>query len=299
MRALDSTERIFLRLERPGYPFDIAEILLLESSPEGPLPFERVRAVFNQRCYRSPALSRVVVPAPLGIGEERWTPAASLDIDQHVHQTTIPEPGDMPALLRTVIEVSREPLERGRPLWQAWYLTGMADGTAALVLRTHHATVDGLGIAQLHRLLFDTEPTPVDVNRQPPPPRGVGGSTHRPKHPANIRNRLMGARVCVQRVSDGWRRTAEPAHGHNAMGGTSSRARRALARTHAPTARAAQVPRPLARRVVRCPPLGPAVANGVEARVPASRGGPPRRAGLRPEDRRSGPCAQPRRLPPC
>lgn len=177
MRALDSTERIFLRLERPGYPFDIAEILLLESSPEGPLPFERVRAVFNQRCYRSPALSRVVVPAPLGIGEERWTPAASLDIDQHVHQTTIPEPGDMPALLRTVIEVSREPLERGRPLWQAWYLTGMADGTAALVLRTHHATVDGLGIAQLHRLLFDTEPTPVDVDLQPPPPRGVGGST--------------------------------------------------------------------------------------------------------------------------
>ena len=177
MRALDSTERIFLRLERPGYPFDIAEILLLESSPEGPLPFEQVRAVFNQRCHRSPALSRVVAPAPLGIGEERWTPAANLDIDQHVHQMAIPEPGDMPALLRTVIEVSSEPLERSRPLWQAWYLTGMANGTAALVLRTHHATVDGLGIAELHRLLFDTEPTPVDVNLQPPPPRGMGGST--------------------------------------------------------------------------------------------------------------------------
>jgi WS/DGAT/MGAT family acyltransferase len=177
MRALDSTERIFLRLERPGYPFDIAEIILLESSPEGPLPFEQVRAVFNQRCHRSAALSRVVAPAPLGIGDERWTPAANLDIDQHVHQMEIAAPGDMPALLRTVIEVSREPLERSRPLWQAWYLSGMADGTAALVLRTHHATVDGIGIAELHRLLFDTEPTAVDVNQHPPPPRGVGGST--------------------------------------------------------------------------------------------------------------------------
>ncbi|MGB8381645.1 MAG: wax ester/triacylglycerol synthase domain-containing protein, partial [Dermatophilaceae bacterium] len=169
MRALDSSERIFLRLERPGYPFDIAVIILLESSPDGPLPFEQVRAVFNQRCHRSLPLTRVIVPAPLGIGEERWTPAGSLDIDQHLHQRAIPAPGDMPALLRTVIEVSSEPLERGRPLWEAWYLTGMADGTAALVLRTHHATIDGIGIAQLHRILFDTEPTAVEVNQQPPP----------------------------------------------------------------------------------------------------------------------------------
>ena len=95
MRVMDSSERIFLRLERPGYPFDIAEIILLESSPEGPLPFEQVRAVFNQRCHRSPGLSRVVVPAPLGIGEEWWMPAAELDIDQHVHQMAIPAPGDM------------------------------------------------------------------------------------------------------------------------------------------------------------------------------------------------------------
>ena len=200
MRALDSTERIFLRLERPGYPFDIAEIILLESSPEGPLPFEQVRAVFNQRCHRSQPLTRVLVPAPLGIGEERWTPAAGLDIDQHVQQRTIPAPGDMAALLGTVIEVSAEPLERGRPLWQAWYLTGMADGAAALVLRTHHATVDGLGIAQLHRILFDTEPTAVDVNQQPPPPRGVGGSTQLRRALFEIPDRIVTEVVTTGRI---------------------------------------------------------------------------------------------------
>ena len=198
MRVMDSSERIFLRLERPGYPFDIAEIILLESSPEGPLPFEQVRAVFNQRCHRSPGLSRVVVPAPLGIGEEWWMPAAELDIDQHVHQMTIPAPGDMPALLGTVIEVSSEPLERGRPLWEAWYLTGMADGTAALVLRTHHATIDGIGIAQLHHILFDTEPTAVDVNQQPPP---LGGRAV----PSQLRRALseIPDRITIEGVTTG------------------------------------------------------------------------------------------------
>ncbi|MGV1008115.1 MAG: wax ester/triacylglycerol synthase domain-containing protein [Dermatophilaceae bacterium] len=200
MRALDSTERIFLRLERPGYPFDIAEILLLEASPEGPLPFEQVRAVFSQRCHRSVPLSRVVARAPLGIGEERWTPAVSLDMDHHVRHRAIPPPGDMAALLRTVIEVSTEPLDRGRPLWQAWYLTGMADGTAALVLRTHHATIDGLGIAQLHHLLFDTQPTEVDVNEQPPPPRGVGGSTQLRRAVFEIPDRLVTEVVVAGRV---------------------------------------------------------------------------------------------------
>ena len=187
-----------VRLERPGYPFDIAVIILLESSPEGPLPFEQVRAVFNQRCYRSPGLSRVVVPAPLGIGEEWWMPAAELDIDQHVHQMTIPAPGDMPALLGTVIEVSKEPLERGRPLWEAWYLTGMADGTAALVLRTHHATLDGIGIAQLHHILFDTEPTAVDVNQQPPP---LGGRAV----PSQLRRALseIPDRITIEGVTTG------------------------------------------------------------------------------------------------
>ena len=110
----------------------------------------------------------------MGIGEDRWVQASTLDIDAHVHHRQVPEPGDMGALLSTVIEVSRAPLDRSRPLWEAWYLTGMADGAAALVLRTHHASIDGIGIMQLYRILFATEPTPVDPNLQAQPLAGHG-----------------------------------------------------------------------------------------------------------------------------
>ncbi len=65
MPVMVSTERIFLHMERPGYPFDIAAILLLDSSPDGPIPFEQVRALFRQRCHRSAPMTRVVAPAPL------------------------------------------------------------------------------------------------------------------------------------------------------------------------------------------------------------------------------------------
>ena len=166
MPAMSSTERIYLRMERPGFPCDIAGINVLEGSPEGPLPFEQVRALFDQRAHRTPLLTLMLAPAPLGIGEDRWTQAARLDIDAHLHHWQVPPPGDIDALLATVIEVTKNPLDRRRPLWQAWYLTGMAGGAAALVLRTHHAAIDGIGIMQLHRILFDTQPTPVDVREE-------------------------------------------------------------------------------------------------------------------------------------
>lgn len=200
MPPMDRTERIYLRLERPGYPFDIAQVILLESAPDGPLPFDQVRAVFNQRCPRSLPLTRVIASAPLGIGEERWASGPRLDIDEHVHEKAVPAPGDQRALLATVLEVSGEPLDRSRPLWEAWYLTGMADGTAAVVLRTHHATVDGIGIAQLHDLLFDTEPTPVDVDAEPPTLWHRSGST--PLHRAlfEIPTRLATEVVTARRI---------------------------------------------------------------------------------------------------
>lgn len=73
MPVMNSTERIYLRLERSGFPCDIASIFVLEPSAQGALGFEQVRAVFAQRCHRSPLLTLLLAPAPLGIGEDRWT----------------------------------------------------------------------------------------------------------------------------------------------------------------------------------------------------------------------------------
>ena len=96
MPAMTSTERIYLRMERPGFPCDIAGINVLEASPQGPLPFEQVRAVFDQRAHRvTPADPQCSRPPPSGIGEDRWTQAATLDIDAHVHHWQVPAPGDI------------------------------------------------------------------------------------------------------------------------------------------------------------------------------------------------------------
>ncbi len=184
MPSMSSTESIFLRLERDGFPTDVAAVYVLEPGPEGPLAFDDVRALFAQRLSGSPVVNRMIAHAPLGIGEDRWTQTDSVDLDAHVCQQDVRAPGDRTALLTTVLEVTAEPLDRDRPLWQAWYLTGLADDRAALVLRLHHALVDGMGMIALQQLLFDDAPTPVFRDVESPPLTGRA-------HPSLARRALL------------------------------------------------------------------------------------------------------------
>ncbi len=203
MPSMRSTESIFLRLERSDYPMDVAGIYVLEAAPEGPLPFADIKAVFGQRLSGSPIANRVIAHAPLRIGEDRWSQADSVDLDAHMHHRVVPAPGDRTALLETVLEVSRRPLDRGRPLWEAWYLTGLADGRSALVLRLHHAVMDGMGMIALQQLLFDVAPTAVCHDLEPTPMIGRAHPSLLRRAVVEIPSRLAANTVATSRLLAG------------------------------------------------------------------------------------------------
>ncbi|HYO86081.1 MAG TPA: wax ester/triacylglycerol synthase domain-containing protein [Dermatophilaceae bacterium] len=173
MKPMTSTERIFLRLERPGYPIDVVGVYVVAASAdEGPLPFEHVRQRLDLRAHTIPLLWRKVASAPLGIGEDRWVQASRLNIDEHLRQVTVPAPGNTRAMLDVILDVTKDPLDRNLPLWQAWYLEGLENGRTAFLLRTHHALVDGMGGMEINDALFDTEPVPVDFRLRHDPVLG-------------------------------------------------------------------------------------------------------------------------------
>lgn len=161
MQPTTSTERIFLRLEQPGYPIDIVWILILAASEEGPLPFEDVRARVADCCRRLPVFRKKLAEAPLGIGEEHWVHLPSIDINDHMRRVQVGEPRDLWALMGLVVELTKDPLDRSRPLWDGHYVEGMADGTTAFILRTHHALLDGMATLQVYAELFDLVPEPI------------------------------------------------------------------------------------------------------------------------------------------
>jgi diacylglycerol O-acyltransferase / wax synthase len=165
MRRMNGLDRMFLFVESERLPMDLIGIFILDPStaPDLAHDFQRVRAELAARITRVPLFTSRPIYAPFAAGHERWLTVDEFDIDHHLKHVGVPAPRDFGALCELVSTLVNKPLDRDRPLWHAYYVDGFADGSAALLLRLHHASVDGVGGMQLMAELFDTEPLPASA----------------------------------------------------------------------------------------------------------------------------------------
>ena len=138
------TDRAFLAMDALGQvPKQFGVILLLDQA--GGFDLSRARRLIAERIPAVPRLRQRLIRAPFGCGGPIWVDDPQFDIRGHVHTVACREPGDGQALLDTAVSVIGARLRRTAPLWSAVLVTGLADGTAALVLVLHHALADGVG----------------------------------------------------------------------------------------------------------------------------------------------------------
>lgn len=135
-------------------PMHIAAILLVDGADDGTT---RVPDTLVDRARRVPRLVQVLV------GPQRrpsWTVDDAADPGRHVSVRVLPGGGER-AVLDDAADLVCAPLDRGRPLWSARWLTGW-DATAArrgaLVMVLHHVLADGLGGLGVLAALADPEP---------------------------------------------------------------------------------------------------------------------------------------------
>lgn len=143
MRAMDA---------RSPVPQHVGAVLLLGGGAATDVAeLERVLVL---RAALVPRLRQRLVPLPPGCGRPIWLDVPNFDAAAHVRRRRCPEPGDERALLDLAASVMTERLPRGRPLWSAVLVSGLADSRLGLVLVVHHVLADGLGgLAVLTRLL--------------------------------------------------------------------------------------------------------------------------------------------------
>ena len=87
-----------------------------------------------------------------------WEPAEAFDSDAHVHHATLPAPGGEAELEEWLGEFWSHRLDRHRPLWEMTLLDGLEKGRWALVTKTHHCLVDGVGSVDIGHALLDISP---------------------------------------------------------------------------------------------------------------------------------------------
>jgi diacylglycerol O-acyltransferase / wax synthase len=153
------------------WPQDIGALAILNGGnlldPDGRFRIESVKLAVAARLHRVPRFRQVIYVPPRQLGDPLWVDAQDFDLDDHLVTVSLPPPGDEAQLLRMVEQVRRVRLDRTRPLWEMWFLTGLPNRRVALFVRMHHSIADGMaGVATMATFL-DPSPTPITVAAHP------------------------------------------------------------------------------------------------------------------------------------
>jgi diacylglycerol O-acyltransferase len=128
---------------------------------EGPAPTpEQFAAAIAGRLSLIPRYRQRVMRVPFNLSQPVWVDDPEFDLTYHVRSTALPPPGDEAALCRLSARILSQRLDRERPLWEYWFITGIDGGRWAVLSKVHHCMVDGVGGNHLYELMFDGSPEP-------------------------------------------------------------------------------------------------------------------------------------------
>jgi WS/DGAT/MGAT family acyltransferase len=100
-----------------------------------------LRREVEARLHQFPVLRQSLVEVPLGLDRPWWRDHPDFDLDYHLRHIAVPEPDDPESLTELVARIHSRPLDRDRPLWELYLISGLAEGRAALLFKIHLAAL--------------------------------------------------------------------------------------------------------------------------------------------------------------
>ena len=95
---------------------------------------------------------------PLGLDQPYWIEDPDFDIEYHVRELALPEPGDDRQLAEQAARLHARPLDRRRPLWELYLIHGLSGGRKAVYSKVHHAAIDGVSGNDILAAVLDLHP---------------------------------------------------------------------------------------------------------------------------------------------
>ena len=169
MERLKGIDASFLYMETPKMPLHVAFATVLDPAEmPGGYSYQSVVNLIAHRVQSKAPFRRRLVQVPLDLHHPLWVEDPDFDIIHHVRQVALPRPGGDKELGAMIGRIYSTPLDRRRALWEAWVIEGLEGGRFCLVLKFHHALVDGVSGAGLVMHLF--APTAQTAPMSLPPP---------------------------------------------------------------------------------------------------------------------------------
>jgi len=131
-----------------------------DASGSAGLDIESLYGLIEGSLEMVPRLRQRLAHVPL-LAHPVWIDDDRFDLRYHVRHVALPSPGDVEILRQVVGQLLSSPLDRGKPMWEAWMVSGLGDTDTALVIKAHHCVVDALsGIALFSSLVIPATKNP-------------------------------------------------------------------------------------------------------------------------------------------
>jgi diacylglycerol O-acyltransferase / wax synthase len=160
MQQLTGLDAAFLALETANSTGHVGGVSVLDARGVAePLTLARLTEIVAQRLPEAPpVLRRKLLHVPLGIDQPYWVDDPDFDIEYHIRELALPRPGSDTQLAEQVARLHARPLDKSRPLWEIYLITGLSRRRVAVYTKIHHAAIDGVSGAELLTLLLDLTP---------------------------------------------------------------------------------------------------------------------------------------------
>ncbi len=188
MYKLAALDAGFLYAETPRAPQHIASIQILEppaGTDTGQFVADLKRLLID-RAHLVPYMTNRLQIVPWQLDHPIWVRDAAFDINDHVLQAELPAPGGRAELEAKIAELHARPLDRSKPLWELWVISGLEGGRLAYYNRVHHACLDGVSGQSAVEAIMDSTP---EVQPVTPPSEAY---SRRPAH-RSVLDLLTGA----------------------------------------------------------------------------------------------------------
>lgn len=169
MRRLSGADSLFVFNETPTCHQHTLKIAIVDpTNADVAVTADALRDQIREAVALLEPLRWRLVRAPFDLGHPWWVETAELDLDYHVGQVRVPSPGGDRELAACVSAIASVGLDRDRPLWQVWFVEGLANGEVAYVAKIHHALADGVSSGILLAEVFSDLPDTTTQAARPP-----------------------------------------------------------------------------------------------------------------------------------
>jgi diacylglycerol O-acyltransferase / wax synthase len=180
MERLSGLDASFLYAESATVPLNVCSVVELDTSTiPGGYSFDRFHDELALRIKALPEFRSKLADSQLNLDHPVWVEDKDFDLSFHLQRIGLPSPGGRRELAEVCGHIAEAPLDRSKPMWEMWVIEGVGDtdahqgGPLALMIKVHHAAVDGVTAVNLLTQLCSLEPD----SPPPDPVEGPGDAT--------------------------------------------------------------------------------------------------------------------------